>query len=132
MRPVAASIRVNPPVVTQTDPRPTARPRCPGVSRSTVVMTLPETGSMRTTCDSPFGPRIDADPDLRAVARHRAVQRHPQADIVRRGIDPHHRPVFWMSTQTPPGPAVMICGPADPVGPTGIVATTGWSRDRCA
>ncbi len=89
MRPVAASIRVNPPAATQTDPRPTARPPMPSVSRSTVVMTLPETGSMRTTTAQPVRP-VDADPDLLAVARHRAVQRHPQTDLVGRGIDPHH------------------------------------------
>jgi hypothetical protein len=31
--------------------------------------------------------------------------------------------MFSTPTQTPPGPAVMICGPAGPAGPTGIVAT---------
>ena len=74
-------------------------------------MTLPETGSMRTTCGSPFGPVVDADPDLLAVARHRAVQRHRRPTLFVAASIRTTRPMFWTPTQTPPGPAVMICGP---------------------
>ena len=89
MRPVAGSIRVNPPAVTQTDPRPTARPHALGVE----VDRGDDLARDRVDADGlrePVRPCLDADPDLRAVTRHRAVQRHPQPDLVRRGIDPHH------------------------------------------
>ena len=87
-------------------------------------MTLPETGSMRTTFDGPFGP-----PSMPIQTSVPSLATQPSSGTRRptllvaastRTTDS----LFWMSTQTPPGPAVMICGPADPVGPTGIVATT--------
>ena len=87
-------------------------------------MSLPETGSIWTTWDTPVRPFVDADPDLLAVARHRAVQRHAQADRFVAASTRTFSPVCWMPTQTPPGPAVMICGPFGATGPTGIVATT--------
>src|SRR5436189_204808 len=66
MRPVSVSIRVSPPpALAHTDPRPTARPPRPAeVARSTEVMTLPETGSMRTTRDGRFGSDRDRFGDL--------------------------------------------------------------------
>src|SRR5262249_39185181 len=124
-RPVAESIlSSSPSAVAQTDPRPTARLSRPEVSRSTAVMTLPDTGSMRTTCGNPCGPAATpiqtcvpslatgpligtSSPTLFVTGSIRTTALRPRTSV-----------------KTPLGPTVMVFGPPLPGALIGIVATT--------
>src|SRR5262249_40094404 len=94
-------------------------------SRSAVVMTLPETGSMRTTFDE--GPYVPLSALIQTSWPSLATgpssgTRRPTLFVA--GSIRTTSPMLGTSTQTPFGPAAMICGPLAPAGPIEIMATT--------
>src|SRR4029077_4008042 len=103
----------------------TAKPHSPGsCSRSTAVMTLPESGSMRMACASPSIPASTAihtcSPSL---ANHPYIGTTSPTLFVAASIRTTE-PMLLTPTQTLPlGPAVMTCAPAGSGELIGMVAT---------
>ena len=133
MRPVASSIRVNPPVG---DPDGSEADGQAAGARRIEVDRGDDLARVRIDADDlrqPVGPCIDADPDLLAVARHRAVQRHAQADLVGGGIDPHHLTRVLDAHPDTTGSSRHDLRPVRSRSDRpGSSRRRGWSRDRCA